>query len=124
SPLVMNVGGRLTLDRPLRRRLVGALILGPALIPAHAALTGVLTVFIQPFSPLVAPRDVIATFLGQSVSLFVMDALIYSMLLIGGSAYYGHQRARQHVLRESRLEAQLARAQLEALRLEIQPHFL
>ena len=124
SPLVMNVGGRLTIGRPIRRRLVGALMLGPALIAAHAALTALLTVALQPFAPLVAPRDVIATFLGQSLSLFVMDALIYSMLLIGGSAYYGHQRARQHVLRESRLEAQLARAQLEALRLEIQPHFL
>jgi signal transduction histidine kinase len=124
SPLVMSVGGRLTIDRPIRRRLVGALMLGPALIVAHAALTAILTVTIQPFSPVVTPRSVIATFIGQSPSLFVMDTLIYSVLVIGGSAYYGHQRARHHLLRESRLEAQLARAQLEALRLEIQPHFL
>jgi len=124
SHLVMTVGGRLTIGRPFRKHLVGAVILGPALILTHAALTAVLTSTIQPFSPVVARRGVIDTFLGQSPSLFVMDTLIYSMLLIGGSAYYGHQRARLHVLRESRLEAQLARAQLEALRLEIQPHFL
>jgi signal transduction histidine kinase len=124
APLVMTFGGRLTTDRSIRRGLVGALMLAPALIVVHAALTAALTVTISPFYPLVEPRTVIATFLGQSPSLFVMDALIYTVLLIGGSAYYGHQRARQHVLRESRLEAQLARAQLEALRLEIQPHFL
>jgi signal transduction histidine kinase len=124
SHLVMTVGGRLTIDRRFRKHLVGAVILGPALILMHAALTAVLTSTIQPFAPVVAHRGVIETFVGQSPSLLVMDTLIYSMLLIGGSAYYGHQRARLHVLRESRLEAQLARAQLEALRLEIQPHFL
>jgi two-component system, LytTR family, sensor kinase len=124
APLLMSVGGRLTIDGTIRSRLARALMLGPALILAHTALTAVLTATINPFSPVVAPRGVIATFLGQSPSLFVMDALIYAMLLVGGSAYYGYQRARQHVLRESRLEAQLARAQLEALRLEIQPHFL
>ena len=75
SPLVMNVGGRLTLDRPLRRRLVGALILGPALIAAHAALTAVLTVVIQPFSPLVAPRDVIATFFSTAASPVALEVI-------------------------------------------------
>ena len=46
------------------------------------------------------------------------------ILIAGGSAYAARRRARQLDLRESRLEAALARAQLDALRLEIQPHFL
>ena len=46
------------------------------------------------------------------------------ILVATGSAYGARQRARQLDLRESRLEAALARAQLDALRLEIQPHFL
>jgi signal transduction histidine kinase len=124
SPLVMRLGGRLTVERPLRTRAIAALLTGAALILAHSVLTAVLTVILQPFAPVVPRHSLVATFVGQSPSLFVMDTLIYSMLLIGGSAYYGYQRARQHLLRESRLEAQLARAQLEALRLEIQPHFL
>jgi LytS/YehU family sensor histidine kinase len=53
-----------------------------------------------------------------------MDVFVYSILVVGGSAYAGHRRARQLDLRESRLEAELARAQLHALQLEIQPHFL
>ncbi|HEY7188299.1 MAG TPA: histidine kinase [Vicinamibacterales bacterium] len=124
SPLVMRLGGRLTVERPLRTRAIAALLTGAALILAHSVLTAVLTVILQPFAPVVPRHSLVATFVGQSPSLFVMDTLIYSMLLIGGSAYYGYQRARQHLLRESRLEAQLARAQLEALRLEIQPHVL
>ena len=55
---------------------------------------------------------------------FVIDACLFAFLLIGGNAYSGNQRARRLDLRESRLEAELARAQLDALRLEIQPHFL
>jgi len=124
SPLAMRLGGRLTIERPIRTRVIASLITGAALLVAHSAVTAVLTVALQPFAPVVPRHGLITTFVGQSPSLFVMDGLIYSMLLIGGSAYYGHQRARQHLLRESRLEAQLARAQLEALRLEIQPHFL
>jgi two-component system, LytTR family, sensor kinase len=124
SPLVIRLGGRLTVERPLRTPAIGALTMGVALIVAHSAVTAVLTVILQPFAPVVPRHGLMATFVGQSPSLFIMDAMIYSMLVIGGSAYYGHQRARQHLLRESRLEAQLARAQLEALRLEIQPHFL
>jgi len=124
SPLVMRLGGRLTVERPFRTRAMTALMMGAVLLLAHSVLTAVLTVVLQPFAPVVPRHSLITTFAGQSPSLFVMDTLIYLMLLIGGSAYYGYQRARQHLLRESRLEAQLARAQLEALRLEIQPHFL
>src|SRR5262245_57807531 len=124
SPLVMRRGGRLTVERPIRRRAIDALMMGAALILAHSAVTAVLTVALQPFAPIVPRHSLLTTFVGQPPSLFMMDTLSYSTLLIRGSGYYGPQRARQHLLRESRLEAELARAQLEALRLEIQPHFL
>src|SRR5262245_21732734 len=124
SPLVMRLGGRLTMNRPIRARGVGALMLSPALTHTHSVVTAVLTVSIKPFSPLVSNNSLVGAFLGQLPSLFVTNTLIYAFLLIGGSAYYGRRRERQHALRESRLEAELARAQLEALRLEIEPHFL
>ena len=56
--------------------------------------------------------------------MIVIDLLVIGVLLASGSAYGARRRARQLDLRESRLEAALARAQLDALRLEIQPHFL
>jgi two-component system, LytTR family, sensor kinase len=52
------------------------------------------------------------------------DLLVYGILLLIGAAVAVHQRARDLEIRESRLEADLARAQLDALRLEIEPHFL
>ncbi len=77
----------------------------------------------QPFYPL-PPSSFLGVFLGGLPSHFVIDASLFGFLLIGGSAYCGNRRARRLDLRESRLEAELARAQLDALRLEIQPHFL
>ena len=46
------------------------------------------------------------------------------MLLLLGSTIAVSDRARRLALRKSRLEAELVRANLDALRLEIQPHFL
>jgi LytS/YehU family sensor histidine kinase len=82
-----------------------------------------LTVWLRPFYPL-PPASFRGAFLGGLTSHFVIDALLFGFLLIGGNAYEGNRRTRRLDLRESRLEAELARAQLDALRLEIQPHFL
>jgi sensor histidine kinase YesM len=53
-----------------------------------------------------------------------VDPLAYGLLLVSGRVLAAHERARRLELRESQLESQLTRAQLDALRLEIQPHFL
>ena len=50
--------------------------------------------------------------------------LVFVLLLVAGNALGAHQRARRLERREARLEVELTRAQLEALRLEIHPHFL
>ena len=63
-------------------------------------------------------------FVAQFGSQFATDILVYAMLLLLGSTIAVSDRARQLALRKSRLEAELVRANLDALRLEIQPHFL
>ena len=50
--------------------------------------------------------------------------MVYGILLLIGSSVAIYHRARSLAVRESQLEADLARAQLDALRLEIEPHFL
>jgi LytS/YehU family sensor histidine kinase len=50
--------------------------------------------------------------------------LVYGLLLVIGTSVSVYHRARNLEVRESRLEADLMRAQLDALRLEIEPHFL
>ena len=57
-------------------------------------------------------------------SQIIADLLVYTMLLLAGRAIAVGRRARQLAVREAQLETDVARARLEALRLEIQPHFL
>jgi signal transduction histidine kinase len=123
SPLVLRVGGSLTGSGSIRGRLARAAALGIGLTVIHMSVDAALTVWLRPFYPL-PPASFRGAFLGGLTSHFVMDALLFGFLLIGGNAYEGNRRARRLDLRESRLEAELARAQLDALRLEIQPHFL
>jgi len=49
---------------------------------------------------------------------------VYGLLIVAGSVLESYDRARRLELRESHLESELTRAQLDALHLEIQPHFL
>jgi sensor histidine kinase YesM len=124
APLVLRVGGQRLPGTPrIRNRLIGTVALGLVLTMAHLTVTAVFTVWLKPFYPL-RTGSLLAVFRGQLPSLFIMDVFVYSLLVVGGSAYSAHRRARQLDLRESRLEAELARAQLHALQLEIQPHFL
>ena len=53
-----------------------------------------------------------------------VDLLVYGLLLALGWSTAASKRRRALEHRESMLEAELARAQLQALRLELQPHFL
>ena len=46
------------------------------------------------------------------------------MLVVAGRMLAVGERARRLAVREAQLEADVVRARLEALRLEIQPHFL
>jgi len=57
-------------------------------------------------------------------SWFHIDLLIYCLGVAISYGLAGYREARRAELRESRLETELARAQLDTLRLQIQPHFL
>jgi LytS/YehU family sensor histidine kinase len=55
---------------------------------------------------------------------FDYGAMMYWLILLIGSAVNYYRRYRENELRASRLEAQLAQAQLQALKMQLQPHFL
>jgi two-component sensor histidine kinase len=123
TPVVLRLGARLT-DRSVgvRRSVVGAVATAPLILFAHILCASVATVGLQPYFPVETFRFGAALVL-QTISLPV-DLLVYGLLLLIGSSLAVYNRARTLELRESRLEADLARAQLDALRLEIEPHFL
>jgi sensor histidine kinase YesM len=123
TPVVLRLGARLT-DRsvPRVRTVVHAIATGMIVLCAHILCASAATVGLQPYFPVETSQFGAALIL-QAISLPV-DLLVYGFLLVIGSSLAVYNRARNLELRESRLEADLARAQLDALRLEIEPHFL
>jgi signal transduction histidine kinase len=113
APLVFRTGGAW-----LRLALLGVF-----LIAAHTVLTAAASVLTQPYQPLRA-SSYTRELVGQLKWLLPIDVVAYLWIGLVGWALTGHDKARRLEIRESRLETDLARAQLDMLRLEIQPHFL
>jgi len=121
TPTLLRLGERLS-DR--RTRAVYGTVAGMAalVIAAHVLVASLSTVLVQPYLP-------VETFSLQRATLIHVlsipaDVVVFGILLLIGSSLAVSHRARSLEIRESRLEADLARAQLDALRLEIEPHFL
>ncbi len=55
---------------------------------------------------------------------FPTNLFIYWMLVVGSSALGYYRKFRERELRAARLEAELGRASLRALKMQLQPHFL
>jgi two-component system LytT family sensor kinase len=55
---------------------------------------------------------------------FHWNVVLYFLIVASEHAWRNHKRARERELETSRLQTRLARAELEALRRQIQPHFL
>jgi len=123
AAFVLRLGSRLSIESSIAGRAVRVALIGAALCLAHAIVTAQLTVWMQPFLPL-RPPTFGQAFAGQIASTLLIDLLIFGLLLAAGSAIGARHRTRALERREARLEVELARAQLEALRLEIHPHFL
>ncbi len=125
APFVLRLGGRLIGPRGLERRRLGrAAGLGVALIGLHVFFSVPFVLYLRPLWPMEPNWDWVIVAQSQLPTWIPTDLLLFVLLLVGGNAYAVFQRARRVELRESRLETELARAQLDALRLEIQPHFL
>lgn len=77
------------------------------------------------------PKEVAAgTTFGEVYELYLVTAefpsnlFVYWMLVIGSSALTHYRRSRQRAMRAVQLEAELGRARLRALKMQLQPHFL
>lgn len=124
APFLVRVGAHFQPSGDGGRRAWGTVALYAAgSIALHLSVTAQLSLYILPFVPVVI-TDWVTAFRGQFESQFATDILVFTMLIGTGRIVAVNERANRLALRESRLEAELARAHLEALRLEIQPHFL
>jgi sensor histidine kinase YesM len=124
APLVLRVGAGFT--GPLRsnvRQVALAIALGLVLIVVHVLVKAALMVLLQPLDP-VSIYTIAAAIYGELQSAVATDLIVYVLSLLAGNLLGARRLQRHHEQRESRLQVELARAQLHALRLEIQPHFL
>lgn len=124
APVLVAAGARFA--DPVRRRsrewpLIIAV--GIALIAAHITCDAAVILAVQPFLP-IERFDFATAFVEEAKSTWMFDILACAIPTLAGYGAAAYDRAQRLVLRESRLEADLARAQLDALRLEIEPHFL
>jgi LytS/YehU family sensor histidine kinase len=63
-------------------------------------------------------------FTGYVASWFTLDSIVYCTLLAVYHALVYYRVSQDRALRASQLEARLAQAQLQVLRMQLQPHFL
>jgi sensor histidine kinase YesM len=126
TPAVIWFGRRFRLDRQRWRRSV--------LIHFHAglglALLRVTVLMLINFVAFAAPRDVarFTRFLREGSFLLLTELLIgmvcYGMILASVHALDYYRQYRAEELRASQLQALLAQSQLQALKMQLHPHFL
>lgn len=125
TPLVLWLGRRFPLERASWVR--GLLVHLPACVliaAAHIAFFVYLTISLTPFGAEQQPRGFGEMFFGRFTSQFHIDLLIYAATLGTSYAVSYYERYREREVRATQLEAQLAQAQLQALKMQLHPHFL
>lgn len=92
---------------------------------AHSAAATVITLTIQPFDNMGASTTAFwPRFLSRAKASFVSDLMVYGVVIGICYALDYYRKYREREFLASRLEAQLAQAQLESLRMQLHPHFL
>lgn len=123
APILLRRGERLAQARPWWRALPAALGTGLVLFVVHVVFVATVVMLVQHFQP-VAVYSFGEALSRQIARWRMVDLIVISALTGLGMALTSYRQARQLELNESRLEAELARAELEALRLQLEPHFL
>ncbi len=119
TPAVLWLGMR----HPLQPRLlpiVGHLGGALAVAALEAIPTTLFAMPIDPYEPVAAAQPFLAEYRFQLDNWLLLDVLLYFGIVALGTGI----EAKRRLLREARLRADLAQAELRALRLELQPHFI
>jgi hypothetical protein len=125
TPIVLGVGKRVTgADASWPRGLLIHLPFSLLLPAAHVAASVYIRMLIQPFDVWSDTRPFLDQYGGELRSLFLFDFFVYWAVLGVGYAFDYRGRYRERESAASELKAQLAQAKLEALKVQLHPHFL
>lgn len=125
TPVVLWLGRRFPVARGTWWRVLPIHLLASVLICAgHFAIFSYAGMVLSPFGEPRTPRPFLEMFLGRAMSQFHLDLLIYAATLGVSYAVSYYFQYRERELRASQLESQLVQAQLQTLKMQLQPHFL
>jgi len=125
TPIMVWLARRYSLvDGDLGRRLIVHFPAFLFLSALHSAAATVITLTLQPFEMANSPTTFWPRFLGRLQGSFAADLLIYGAVLGVCYAIDYYRKFREREYMATQLEAQLAQAQLDSLRMQLHPHFL
>ncbi|HEX8117612.1 MAG TPA: histidine kinase [Pyrinomonadaceae bacterium] len=125
TPIVLRVGRRVTgANASWLRGLLIHLPFSLLLPAAHGAASVYIRMVIQPFDVWSDTRPFLDQYGGELRSLFLFDFFVYWAVLGVGYAFDYRKRYNERERDASELKAQLAQARLEALKVQLHPHFL
>ena len=123
TPAIFALGRRFPLERgSLVRALPVHLGAAAVLAVLRSVLTVALTRALYPLPE--APPPFLVWLRGSILSRALFEVITYFAIYGVGAALEYRRQLRERELQSSRLEAQLAQAQLQALRMQLHPHFL
>src|ERR1041385_8925294 len=126
TPAIVRLARRFSLiDQTWKRNLFVHLPAFFLISALHSAAATVFTLSIKPFDNMgSSPLAFWPRFLGRMKGSFGSDLLVYGA--VAGTCYAldYYRKYREREVLATRLEAQLAQAQLDSLRMQLHPHFL
>jgi two-component system LytT family sensor kinase len=129
TPLVMWMARRFPVwathhgdpGRNTLRNWIAQLIALVSFVMLHVALFTAASLLLASTATAIPPSRL---FSGYLASWFTLDSIVYCTLLAVYHALVYYRVSQDRALRASQLEARLAQAQLQVLRMQLQPHFL
>jgi len=123
TPLFLALSWRCPMDRPHWRRYVPRMV---AIAAMFAAIDNALCLTIKLALDRLVSEDLVPEISYPSwvAKLYIKTIFDYAQVAAVGWAIHYQHESRQRSVRTSQLEARLAQAQLEVLRMQLQPHFL
>ena len=129
TPLVMWMGRRFPVwgthhgegARHTVRNWIAQLVAVASFVFLHVALFTVASLVLAAGTTAIPAARL---FTGYLASWFTLDSIVYCTLLAVYHALVYYRVSQDRALRASQLEARLAQAQLQVLRMQLQPHFL
>jgi len=123
TPLILWLGRRFKLERShWLRSLAAHLLLGSLVSLFYLGIYSSLTRLLEIYPDW--PVSLFEQFLHFTGMFFHLDLFTYGAILGIGLAADYYRKYRENELQAAELRAQLSQAQLEALRLQLRPHFL